>query len=107
MGRSLSGRPQGPPHGPFQGPPHGLFGGPFDNGASGAPPDMMAHPHRGSPSPGDGGGMKQRGGRHGGRMGGRRGRGNGGGGGGGDMQQWWKTHLVHFDDRHQPQVEAY
>ncbi|CAM9694569.1 unnamed protein product [Laminaria digitata] len=100
-GRRARGRRQGPPHGPS----HEPFHGPFHEGASGAPPGVMLHPHQGSPSRG-GGNIKQRGGRHGGRMGGRRGGGDGGVGGG-EMQQWWRSHLAHFDDRHQPQVEAH
>ncbi|CAM9694501.1 unnamed protein product [Laminaria digitata] len=84
MGRSR-GRPQGPHHGPFHGP--------FDEGASGAPPGLMAHPHHprhGSPpSPGRDG-MQRR----------------GDGLRGGDMQHRRMAHLARFDGRHQPQLEA-
>ncbi|CAM9674845.1 unnamed protein product [Laminaria digitata] len=102
IGKSL-GRPRGPPHGSVHGPFHGLF----HEGASGAPPGNMAHPHHGSPSRG-GCDVKQRGGRHGGGMGYCRGGGRGsGGGGGGDQQLRRMAHLARFNRRHQPQLEAY
>ena len=80
-------------------PFHGLC----HEGASGAPPGMMAHRRDGSPCTG-GGGMNQRGG----RLGGGAVFCGGGFGGGGDVRHRGRAHLAHFHGvRHQPQLEAY